>query len=390
MNRCRRWLAGLLALQLLVGLAQAHRGSESQLALTLQGQQLTGTWQIGLHDLMAAGPVTSDQPDPTHDPAPVTLAAAQAWLLAHPNLATQVLATLQLHGDGQACSQHISHQAVLSQATGLVLQLHLAGLCPSAPAQLTVDYQLLMASDPRHQGLLRLQVGDLVRPAVFTANSPTQVFALRSPGRWQGLVADLRSGLWHIWTGVDHLLFLLCLLVPAVLVGAPASGTGTGVATWRPVLLEVLKVVSAFTLAHSITLSAAALHWISLPARLTESMIAASVVLAAGLNLRPVALARRWQAAFGFGLIHGFGLASAMDDMVVPADGLLPTLLAFNLGVEAGQLAVVAALLPLAYALRQRAWYTPVVLRGGSLLVGMVALLWLVERVFAVAFMPLH
>ena len=287
-------------------------------------------------------------------------------------------------------------------ATGLVLQLQLAGLCPTAPAQLAVDYRLLMATDPRHQGLLRLQVGDLVRPAVFTANSPTQVFALRTPGRWLRLVADLRSGLWHIWTGFDHLLFLLCLLLPAVLVGSAATGVragtgvgrrvdvGTGAAGWRPVLLDVLKVVTAFTLAHSITLSAAALHWVSLPVRVTESMIAASVVLAAGLNLLAATPARRWQAAFGFGLVHGFGLASAMDDLAVPAAGLLPTLLAFNLGVEAGQLAVVAALLPLAYAARQRAWYAPVVLRGGSVLVGTVALLWLVERVFGLAFMPVH
>ena len=405
MNCCRHVAAGLLALLLLVGMAQAHRGSESQLALALQDGHITGTWQIGLHDLMAAdlmatappatappatAPISTHQPDP----APETLSAAQAWLGAHPTLAAHLLATLQLRGDDQPCSRQVTSQALQQLATGLVLQLQLAGQCPTSPQQLTVDYRLLMATDPRHQGLLRLQVGDRVRPAVFTANSPTQVFALHAPGRWLRLVADVRSGIWHIWTGFDHLLFLLCLLLPAVLVGSATTGLraggDTGAAGWRPVLLDVLKVVTAFTLAHSITLSAAALHWASLPARFTEVMIAASVVLAAGLNLLAATAAQRWQAAFGFGLVHGFGLASAIDDLGVPAGGLLPTLLAFNVGVEAGQLAVVAALLPLAYAVRQRAWYRPVVLRGGSVLVGVVALLWLVERAFGLAFMPVH
>lgn len=398
MTCSRRAAAGLLALALLLpmGMANAHRSSESQLALALQDGQITGTWQIGLHDLMAAdqmaadqmaaNPITARQPDPASE----TLAAGQAWLQARPGLAAHLLATLQLRGDDQLCSRQVTHQALQQQPAGLVLQLQLAGQCPTAPAQLTVDYHLLMATDPRHQGLLRLQVGNLVRPAVFTANSPSQVFALRAPGRWLRLVADVRSGIWHIWTGPDHLLFLLCLLLPAVLVGAATTAGHPGAGGWRPVLVDVLKVVTAFTLAHSITLSAAALHWVSLPPRFTEAMIAASVLLAAGLNLLAAAPARRWQAAFAFGLLHGFGLASAIDDLGVPAGGLLPTLLAFNLGVEAGQLAVVAALLPLAYALRQRAWYAPVVLRGGSVLVGAVALLWLVERAFELSFMPVH
>ena len=143
-------------------------------------------------------------------------------------------------------------------------------------------------------------------------------------------------------------------------------------------------------MAHSITLSLAALQWLHLPERFTESAIAASVVLAALLNLRGAAPARRWQAAFGFGLVHGFGFASAVAELGLPGASLLPTLVGFNLGVEVGQLAVVAALLPLGLALRRRPWYGPVVVRGGSLLIGAVALLWFVERAFGLSLLPVH
>jgi len=382
-----RWVL-LLAASLPAPAALAHRGSESQLNLVLQGAQIRGDWTIGLHDLAPAGHPAA---------APDNLAAAQAWVAERPGLATQALAQLHLVADGRPCTLAAPERALLARPTGLVLRLQLQGHCADEPRQLSVDYRLLFDTDPRHQGLLRLQAGALIRPAVFTADSPSQVFSLRAPSRWERAAADLRSGVWHIWTGFDHLLFLLCLLLPAVLAGEaarPGSGPGpvpgSASSGWRPMLLDMLKVVTAFTLAHSITLSAAGLHLLSLPARFTESMIAASVVLAAALNLVAVPPLRRWQAAFGFGLIHGVGFASAIDAPGLSASALLPTLLAFNLGVEAGQLAVVAALLPLAHALRGRRWYRPVVVRGGSWGIGAIALAWFVERAFDLRFMPVH
>ena len=129
---------------------------------------------------------------------------------------------------------------------------------------------------------------------------------------------------------------------------------------------------------------------LSLPSRFTESVIAASVVLAAALNIFAALQVRRWHAAFGFGLIHGFGFASALNDLGVSGAGLAATLLAFNVGVEAGQLAVVAVLLPLLYALRQRAWYGPALMRGGSSAIAVIATLWFVERAFDLKFMPVH
>jgi hypothetical protein len=371
MSRLARILAPLL---LAAAPAIAHRGSESQLDLTVDAERIHGVWRIGLHDLGSAEPGAAELTD---------LDAARAWLSQRPDLAARLGSRLVLKADEAACPQVAPPVATPEVQGGkLLLVLDLGARCPSAPRKLTVGYRLLFDTDPLHQGLMRLVAGSLLRPAVFTADSPEQVFALREASAWERAGDDLRSGVWHIWTGFDHLLFLLCLLLPAVQVRG-----AQGRHAMRPVAVDVVRVVTAFTVAHSITLSLAALHVLGLPARFTESAIAASVVLAAAMNLRPMPFVRRWQAAFGFGLVHGFGFASALDEMHLTAGGMLPTLVAFNAGVEVGQLAVVTAVVPLAFALRDRAWYRPVVIRIGSAIVALVALIWFLERAFDVRIM---
>ena len=135
-------------------------------------------------------------------------------------------------------------------------------------------------------------------------------------------------------------------------------------------------------MAHSITLSLAALHVISLPSRLVESAIAASVVVAALNNLKPLVQGRRWVVAFGFGLVHGFGFATVLAELGLPSDALVLALVGFNLGVELGQLAIVLLFLPLAYSLRRSQLYRRTLMVGGSVLIALVAAVWFVERAF--------
>ena len=141
-------------------------------------------------------------------------------------------------------------------------------------------------------------------------------------------------------------------------------------------------MVTAFTLAHSITLSLASLHIISLPSRLVESLIAASVIFAALNNLRGTVEGRRWVMAFVFGLVHGFGFASVLADLGLPQGALVLALVGFNAGVEVGQLTIVAVFLPLAFWLRGTRFYRVGVLIGGSLLVALLASWWLAQRMF--------
>jgi hypothetical protein len=192
---------------------------------------------------------------------------------------------------------------------------------------------------------------------------------------------------WHIWVGYDHILFLLSLLLPAVLVWRQEEGW-LAAETFHEGFIDVLKIVTSFTVAHSITLSLATLGLISLPSRLVESAIAASVVLAALNNIWPVFRGRRWTVAFGFGLIHGFGFASVLTDLGLPQGALLRALVGFNLGVEAGQLTIVGIFLPVAFGLRRTVFYRKAVFVGGSLLIVLVAGTWLTERVFNFKVLP--
>ena len=178
----------------------------------------------------------------------------------------------------------------------------------------------------------------------------------------------------------------------------PAVGTWqkqpAGRVRWQPVqrlrdaLWDVLRIVTAFTVAHSITLSLATLGLVSLPSRLVESVIAASVVLAALNNVWPLFQGRRWSVAFAFGLILGFGFASVLADLGLPQDALALALVGFNVGVELGQLAIVVAFLPLAFVLRDSAFYRRAVLVAGSLLIAAIALAWFLERAFQIPVFP--
>ncbi|MGH8809316.1 MAG: HupE/UreJ family protein, partial [Noviherbaspirillum sp.] len=190
----------------------------------------------------------------------------------------------------------------------------------------------------------------------------------------------VQEGVWHIWIGFDHILFLLALLLPAV--ARRQRYAWQAVDAFKPAFWNVFKIVTAFTVAHSITLTLATLGVVSLPSRLVESVIAASVVAAALNNVSPIVSERRWAIAFAFGLVHGFGFASVLSDLGLPQHALVLALVGFNLGVEVGQLAIVAVFLPLAYALRYTFIYRRVVLLGGSLLIASLAAVWFVERAF--------
>ena len=179
------------------------------------------------------------------------------------------------------------------------------------------------------------------------------------------------------------MLFLLALLLPAVL--RREQGRWVPLPQIRAALSDVARIVTAFSIAHSLTLSLAALGLVRLPARITEPAIAASVVVAAVNNVRPVFGRDRWVVAFALGLLHGFGFSSALSDAGLARGRLLGSLLGFNLGVELGQLAIVAAFVPAAFLVRRTLVYRRVALAGGSTAIAVVATVWLVARVLDIS-----
>ena len=218
----------------------------------------------------------------------------------------------------------------------------------------------------------------------MTPERPVQSLQLTTTSAWKEFTSYLTEGVWHIWRGLDHVLFLLSLLLPVVYVAVREGGRRVllPAAAMRPVLIDVFRIVTAFTLAHSVTLTLAALQLVILPPRLVESAIALSVVLAAANNLGLWIIETRWTMAFAFGLIHGFGFANALKDLGLASGQFVPALLGFNLGVEVGQLAIVAVFVPTAFLLRRTSLYRKAVLAGGSVVVICLASIWLVERSF--------
>src|ERR1700752_3580727 len=154
----------------------------------------------------------------------------------------------------------------------------------------------------------------------------------------------------------------------------------------RDTALEVLQEVTAFTLAHSLTLSLAVLGLVHLPARWVECGIALTVLLGALNNLRPVIVRRRWAVAFAFGLVHGFGFASVLADLGLHGANLALSLVGFNSGVEMGQLSLVLVVLPLAFLARRTVIYRPAFMPAGSAAVVLLAGYWLVTRMTGAGF----
>ncbi len=239
--------------------------------------------------------------------------------------------------------------------------------CPRQGEPVTVRLGFVERMPPGHVHLAKLLLGGRVEERVVDARHlGFDVVAESSTSRQAARFVLL--GIGHIFTGYDHIAFLIGLLL--------AGGA----------LRDVIRVVTSFTLAHALTLALATLGLVTPPAALVEPLIAASVVYVALENLldlwrkraRP---GRRWRIAFGFGLVHGFGFAGALKELHLPGTGLATALFSFNLGVELGQAAIVAMAFPLLAQLRRRPGFAGAGLPAGSLTVGAAGLVWLVQRV---------
>jgi len=371
------YYAAALLFSLFAVPALAHKASDSYLSLTATGNEVRGQWDIALRDLdYAIGLDTDDDGAITWN----ELRTREA------EIATYALARLRLSADAKACTPRLDAMLTDRHSDGAYAVLRFTAACPSGVDKLAVDYRLFFDLDPQHRGLTSITANGTTRTAVFSPGEAQQQFETGAAAPLRQLLDFGKEGVWHIWIGIDHLLFLVALLLPSMLVRT-ADG-------WRPVgsvsqaFWNVFRIVTSFTVAHSITLSLAALQIASLPSRWVETAIAASVLLAALNNLYPVVRGRLWLVAFAFGLVHGFGFASVLIDLGLPRDALVVSLLGFNLGVELGQLVVVAIYFAIAYALRETRFYRRVAMTGGSALIALIALVWMIERGFDLKLFP--
>jgi hypothetical protein len=360
-----RWLLVLFVAPL--ALAHTLSVSHADIRFADNGRDATIELDLALRDLALTLPL-----DANRDEA-VTWGELQA---IEPSLQRLVLAHVSLTADSRPCGLEPAGLATRRYADGAYASMVLSAHCASS-GTMRFHYGLFFDRDPQHRALVRVRNGATVGTSIVRDDAQT-VDLPRGEGH--PFLDFLREGVHHILVGYDHLAFLVSLLLPAALVRS--QGRWLPAASLRASLGHVLGIVTAFTVAHSITLSLAALGWVTPASRWVEAGIAASVLAAALNNVRPLVTRRAWTIAFSFGLVHGFGFAGALVELGLPRGARLASLLGFNLGVEVGQLAVVAIVLPPLYLLRRRGWYARLALPALSLGIAALAGWWLFKRLW--------
>ena len=344
----------LLLLLMAAAEVSAHAGSVAYWRVVFRGAEARSQLLIAIDDVerMAPGLLSAVRPGALDVQR---LGSFGETLLAH----------FTIEQAGARLPSRIVTAAVLDSGLLDVQVVHQLDTAATAPVLRSAFHVL---TDDTHRVVVRAERAGAVVATTLHATAPTHVAPAAGAASWHEAIAPdgsmramLLLGVEHILTGYDHLVFLACLLVPG--------------GTWR----SRIAIVSAFTAAHSLTLVLAAAQVVTPPARFVELAIAVSIAYVAIENLLGDRARSRWPTAFGFGLIHGLGFAGVLRAHDLPAAQWWAAIAAFNVGVEIGQLAVVALVLPLVIVLARTPWHRRVVQGTSAAVIGL-ACLWFVER----------
>lgn len=349
----------------------AHKPSDSYLRVDGDAEAFTAEWDIAIRDLELLVGLDDDQD------GQITWGELKA---KRQSVAAHALSRLQVRAGDQVLPLEVTDLKVTRHSDGAYAVLLLESDRPVGSEPIEVRYDLLFDIDPTHRGLVLLRRGGAANTFVLGPTSSSVVLDAVDQNVWRSLAEYVGEGVWHIWIGFDHILFLITLLLPAVLVRENDSWRGAE--SLGAVCRGVLHIVTMFTLAHSITLWLSVMEYVSLPSQWVETTIALSIIVTAARVLFPKLPVSGWKAAFLFGLIHGFGFANVLVDLGLSDASLAVALLGFNVGVELGQLAIVLAFLPIAYRLRNTALYQKALLTGGAAVIAVIAAIWFCERAF--------
>ena len=350
-----RYVLGILLLLGMAGAAQAHDPGMTVATIVVDAEQTTIEISIKGADLDLAAGLDLLDANGLVDPERLDRAG--------PAIGEHLRAVTAIEAAGVSCPLAIDSIAAVDDGVLVFLR----SPCGAATVGLVYRTRLLHRTRPGTMQNVLLVTGDDAIPVALNRGnntlelghpvSPIEVFA-----------RYVVSGAGHIFIGFDHLAFLLALLL------------------WARRIWAVVKVVTAFTLAHTVTLSLAVLDVVNLPASLVEPLIAATIIVAAAENFFNRDIEGRWKTAFVLGLVHGFGFAGALTAYGLPRDALLIALASFNIGVEIGQVAVVAMMLQVLILIDRMmsvgsaAARRPALVYGPSTLIAVLGAYWLIER----------
>lgn len=357
--------------------ASAHTQSYGFLSVTRGEATLEGRIELAVRDLDAAYDLDADRDG--------TIAWGE-YRRREAELEGAVLAGISMGPEGSPCGLTALPALTDSRGGETYIVIPFRGACPKAGAPFRIGYNLLFNINAQHRGLVAVTEAGETRSFVLTPGAAAISLGGPEAGTAGLFFSFIGHGAHHIWIGYDHILFLITLLLGTLAAHWPAGRMTAG--NLKPALTGAVKVVTAFTLSHSLTLALAALGILRIPIALTESLIAATISLAALNNIWPVISRRLWLVALCFGLIHGVGFANVLADLGLPRDSLLAALLAFNIGVELGQLTIVFAALPLAALVLSYLMMGRAALPAANLAIAAIGAAWFTTRAFGIAILP--
>jgi HupE / UreJ protein len=368
MRRC----LGVALACLLPFAAWAHSSSTSYVTIVASGHDARLQWSIALRDLdTAIGLDANDDGDITWGELRARQSEVDAYALSRLHLST---------GGADCIAGPVEHLADLLGDGGYAV-LRTTLRCPVAIAGLDVRYGALFEIDPNHRALLNVTVEGVPHTGIASPSEPIAHFGA-SGGQFTLVRQFFQGGIEHLVAGADHVLFIVMLLAPLLLRPRPAAESPL------PRVAEIVTLLTAFTVAHGLTLTLAVLGLAHVFTAAAELGVAATILVTAVDNIVPFLPRQRGLLAFGFGLIHGLGVAGGLGPLHLPAASLALALLSFSLGLEAAQIGIALAASPIAHVLRA----TPAVshrmlpvLSGG---VALLAVLWIGEGAQRLAATP--
>jgi hypothetical protein len=328
--------------------AHAHDASQSESKIEIQGKKVTvllklNLLELGYVDTNGDGAISYDELDAAID---------------------RIYSDVKKHYSIQSSSPLV--QVALKQydiVEDHVIRMNLLYSFASDVTRVEVNSSLFQITRPGHQHLTSVNLDGVVHEGVLNAGHTSVAFTAADTAYLHIVSSFLLLGVEHIFTGYDHLAFLIGLLIMTTSLGS------------------LIKIITSFTVAHSITLALATFSLISLPTKLTESMIPLTIAYVAIENLTTMRAVDRYQVTFVFGLIHGFGFSNVLREMQLSRSHLALSLFSFNAGVEIGQLTFVLALFPLVLFITSTRWRLQI-RSAVSLIILCLAVYWFVQRAF--------